>query len=776
MSISILVVEDESIVAKDVANRLQHLGYRVMGTVASGEDAVQAAKLAPDLVLMDIMLKGPMDGIEAARRIAETLDIPIVYLTAYADEQTLHRAKVTEAFGYLLKPFEERELHITIEMALFKHQMERKLRESEQWLSAILRSVADAVIATDTRGCIRFLNPIAVALTGWSLADAAGKPLGEVFNVTDEQVRKRIAHAVGDAVGAWEDAGALTRTTLVARDGTEFPVDESLSPLRNVAGEITGLVLVFRDVTERRQSEEALQQSESQLAGIVGTAMDAIVTMDEERRILLFNASAEKMFRCSAAMAIGQMIDQFIPERFRGAHSDHVRAFGRMNTSRRSMGDLGTVLALRRDGEEFPAEASISQISIGGRKFFTVILRDITDRKRMEEQLRQAQKMESIGTLASSIAHDFNNVLNNVLGFAAQLKKYINDETKVRRYIETIEKSAMRGADLSSQLLSFARSGRRANTATNLYKIVGEVISSCRETFPATIKLESRVAPDLLPTMGDHGGLYQVLLNLCLNARDAISSRPDGNGTLTIEARNAVIGKDVGAHLFAAPGSRCVELTVSDTGVGIPEKIRDRIFDPFFTTKDRGRGTGLGLSIVYNIVRSHQGAIILESVEGVGATFRVFLPAIQVDPVDQPRMERPAPEGVRKRSVLLVDDEPAMQELGRELLEDGGYQVTIASNGLEALEIYRQHHDTIDLVVLDLAMPGPDGGQTYTEMKKIDKGVKAFFCSGFVSDQFFAGVLEDKNLLTIEKPFRPADFLKAVRDVIGSDSSDEEQR
>jgi CheY-like chemotaxis protein len=256
-----------------------------------------------------------------------------------------------------------------------------------------------------------------------------------------------------------------------------------------------------------------------------------------------------------------------------------------------------------------------------------------------------------------------------------------------------------------------------------------------------------------------------------VNARDAICARPDATGLLTIEARNATIGKDVSPHLFAAPGSRCVELKVSDTGVGIPEKIRDKIFDPFFTTKDRGRGTGLGLSIVYNIVRSHQGAIMLESVEGMGSTFRVFLPAIPEEPVEDRRGEAPAVAGTRKQNVLLVDDEPAMQELGRELLEDGGYDVTIAANGLEALEIYREQHDRIDLVVLDLVMPGMDGGQTYSEMKKIDKDLKAFFCSGYISDQVFAGMLEDKKLPRIEKPFRPADFLKTVRDVIGPDSS-----
>jgi len=775
MGKSILVVEDENIVAKDVVNRLRNLGYQVTGTVASGEEAVRAATLAPpDLALMDIMLKGNMDGIETARRIVEMIDIPIVYLTAYADEKTLQRAKVTEAFGYLLKPFEERELHITIEMALFKHQMERKLRESEQWLSAILRSVADGVIATDTLGRIRLLNPIAVALTGWGQADAVGKTLGEVFNPTDPYIRAHIAHAVLDAANERGDEGVATRMTLVARDGREIPVEGSLSPIRNASGETTGVVLVFRDVTARHQSEEALKQSESQLAGIVGTAMDAIVTMDDEQKILVFNAAAEKMFRCSAAEVIGESIDAFIPSRYRDVHREHVRAFARTGVSRRSMGEFRAISGVRGDGEEFPAEASISQIAIGTHKFFTVIIRDITERKRMEDQLRQAQKMESIGTLASSIAHDFNNVLNNVLGFAAQLKKYIGDEAKVRKYIDTIEKSAMRGADLSSQLLSFARTGRRAKAPTNLYQIIGEVSASCRETFPATVKLESRVAPDLLPTMGDHGGLYQVLLNLCVNARDAICARPDATGVLTIEAHNVSIGKDVSPHLFAAPGSRCVELRVSDTGVGIPEKIKDRIFDPFFTTKDRGRGTGLGLSIVYNIVRSHQGAIMLESVEGLGSTFRVFLPAIQEEPrVDRPPVEAPASEPARKHSVLLVDDEPAMQELGRELLEEGGYDVTIAANGLEALEIYREHHERIDLVVLDLVMPGMDGGQTYAEMKKVNKDLKAFFCSGFISDQVFAGVLEDKRLHTIEKPFRPVDFLKTVREVIGSDASAE---
>src|SRR5512140_293969 len=217
MMTSILVVEDENIVAKDIMTRLKNLGYGVVGSAASGEDALRLAlDTRPDLVLMDIMLKGDMDGIEAAHHILDRLDIPVVYLTAYADEKTLQRAKVTEAFGYLLKPFEERELRITIEMALFKHQMERKVRESEGWLSAVLRSIGDAVIATDMLGTIRFMNSVAESLTGWTQTAAAGRPLADVFTIVDEKTREPIPNPVERAIHPETEQRLVMRTLLVA--------------------------------------------------------------------------------------------------------------------------------------------------------------------------------------------------------------------------------------------------------------------------------------------------------------------------------------------------------------------------------------------------------------------------------------------------------------------------------------------------------------------------------------------------------------------------------
>jgi len=392
---------------------------------------------------------------------------------------------------------------------------------------------------------------------------------------------------------------------------------------------------------------------------------------------------------------------------------------------------------------------------------------DVTERKRLEEQLRQAHKMESIGTLASGIAHDFNNILNNVVGFTMQIKKHSSDPEKVLKYSQTIEKSATRGAELSSQLLSFARKAKRENVAVDVAQVVEEVFSICTETFPSAVTVNKVIDPDLSAILGDHGELYQVLLNLCVNARDAIMSR-DGavQGSIEIGAYNGRVGEGVSAQMLSGPAEQLVELRVSDNGTGIPEAIRERIFDPFFTTKERGRGTGLGLSVVYNIVRNHRGTILLDSEVGQGTSFHIYFPAVAAAAASPAEKTFTAPPRGNHETVLVVDDEESMQELGRELLEEHGYNVLIASNGSEAVEIYRTKSQIIQLVILDLVMPGMDGGQTYIEMKKINPHVKAFFCTGYMPDAVISALLEEEHLHAIQKPFNPDRFVQLVRDVI----------
>ncbi|MBP7693140.1 MAG: EAL domain-containing protein [Anaerolineales bacterium] len=295
----LLVVEDQSIIALDLKNRLTSLGYEVVGTVAYGEAAVQqAGEQRPDLVLMDIRLKGEMDGIQAAERIRAEYDLPIVYLTAHSDEQTLQRARVTEPFGYILKPFEDRELHMAIEIARYKFQVEQKLKTHERWLAAVLRGIGDAVIAADIDGAVTFLNPVAEALTGWTQAEALGQPAASVFNAIHAQTRARVDNPVRRVLEQRQVIALPDQTRLVARDGREIPIADSAAPIRDDKGHLTGAVLVFRDITEKQQAEEHLRQLayHDTLTGLPNRALLQMLLSDALARALRHQQSGAVLF------------------------------------------------------------------------------------------------------------------------------------------------------------------------------------------------------------------------------------------------------------------------------------------------------------------------------------------------------------------------------------------------------------------------------------------------------------------------------------------------
>ena len=290
-NIQILVVEDEGIIAKDIQNMLNSLGYAVPAVASSGKEAIKkAAETHPNLVLMDIVLEGDMDGVEATEQIRERFDIPVIYITAYGDDKTLQRAKITEPYGYILKPFEERELQTAIEMALYKHKMESRLRQSEKWLSTILRSIGDAVIATDMKGFITFMNPVAEALTGWQHEDAKRKPLKEVFNIVNENTQNSVEDLVARGLRQGAVVELANHTLLTAKNGKRRPVDVRCSPITDDKGGITGVVFVFTDITERRRAEEVLQEKEKKLEGQarrlekVNTALSVLLEHREEEK------------------------------------------------------------------------------------------------------------------------------------------------------------------------------------------------------------------------------------------------------------------------------------------------------------------------------------------------------------------------------------------------------------------------------------------------------------------------------------------------------------
>lgn len=363
-------------------------------------------------------------------------------------------------------------------------------------------------------------------------------------------------------------------------------------------------------VTERRSLEQQLTASESRLNGILQSAMDAIIAVDDRQNVVLFNKAAEEMFQCPAAEAIGQSIGRFIPARFREAHHDHVKRFGRSGTTNRRMGLLGAVTGLRADGEEFPAEASISQIAVGGSKYFTVILRDISARERIEQQLRRAERLAEVGTLAAGMAHEIGTPMNVILGRAEQLMRRTEDEA-TRKGLATITAQVERITRIMNQLLTFARRKPGERRSVNLGQSVEDCLEVLQERLRrARVTVETHFETTLHPVHvhADPDEMSQVALNLLINAIHAMP----GGGTLRIALERA---------------NGDVKMEVGDTGHGILEEDLPKIFHPFFSTKEAGKGTGLGLTVVHNIVQEHGGTIAVESEPGKGTTFTITLPA-----------------------------------------------------------------------------------------------------------------------------------------------------
>lgn len=750
--ITVLVVEDEPVVARDIAIRLGELGYHCEAALQTAEEALQLlAVRSVNVVLMDIRLRGGIDGITAADRIRALHRVPVVFLTAYADEPTIRRAQAAEAYGYVLKPFETRDLRIAVEMALAKHRMEGELEASRRWLETTLRSIGDAVVAADTAGVVTFANPVAEALTRREGVRVVGNRLTDLVR-TDPPLTAGERRTSDERV-------------LLAADGRRIPIDITCSQIRAETGEGLGTVVIFRDSSTRKLAEKQIRASEERykeffeedITGDYVAAVDGTLLECNPAYLAIFGFASLEMAKATNVFAL------YPGEESKQNFLLKLRVTGRLSYFEKEL--------VRPDGTRVHVvENVIGRFDDRGQlASFKGYMFDDTRRKRLEDQLHQSQKMESIGTLSSGIAHDFNNILNNILGFASQLQKHPGDIEKVLRYARTIEQSATRGAELSTRLLSFARVGKPDTTPIDIPSIIDEVVTLCRETFPKSITIEGRLSHPLNFVRGDRGALYQVLLNLCLNSRDALLARHgSAAGTLIIQAHNTLVGTDVSPELFGGETSQCVELTVSDDGSGILPEIKERIFDPFFTTKGRGQGTGLGLSVVYTIVRNHRGTILVESEPGKGTTFRILLPALPPPPE---RVEKPPsprhPRGTQEL-VLIVDDEEAMLELAREVLSEEGYRVVTARDGFEARSIYTRRHREIDLVILDLVMPGMDGAQCYRELKEVNPGIKAFFCTGYMPDQMVTSLISRDRLAVLQKPFTHDQLIRTIAAVLAS--------
>jgi PAS domain S-box-containing protein len=550
----------------------------------------------------------------------------------------------------------------------------------------------------------------------------------------------------------------VTHAELIMRrtDGSMFTAHVEAAPILR-HGRIVAGVMAFNDISEQKHADERIREQ----AALLHAATDAILAQDLEGTATFWNHSASALYGWEESEALYQNVDHLLfPESGRRWPEEIRKKLLEKNEW------SGELRQLTKDGREIVVESRCTLVrdDAGNPKSILVINTDITQRKQLEAQLLRMQRTESIGSLASGIAHDLNNALAPILMALHTLQQKFTDPNS-QHWLQLIRKSAERSRDLVDQVLTFARGATGARLPLEMDNIIGETSKMLRDTLPKNITLDVRMTDDLWPLIGDKTQINQVLMNLCINARDAM---PQG-GKLSITGENIILKEDrIWSHDSVKPGPFiCVK--IADTGSGIPPEVINRIFDPFFTTKEQGKGTGLGLSTSIGIIKGHGGFIEVDSTPGRGSEFRVFLPADEEVVAELGNIEPlPLPPIQEEKGdlVLAVDDEPTLLEVTRATLETAGYRVVAVGNGQEALSYYRQHHDDIKLVLTDLAMPGLDGLAASIAMRNINPDVKIIATSGLRSQ----ANVEDANRVGVQavlwKPYSAEDLLSKIAEVI----------
>ncbi|MGB3225533.1 MAG: response regulator [Desulforhopalus sp.] len=824
--IRVLIVEDEGIVATDIQERLSAMGYRSAGWAENAARAMELTETQrPDIVLMDIRLPGPTDGILAAKEINKQFQIPVVFLTAYSEESTLERAKLAQPFGYILKPFNDRELKSTIEIALYRHKTERTIRRLNRLLD-VLGQVNQAIMRLPSReellpaicSLVVERGAVDVAWISWldqktseitiaahlanqsahlDLSNICPDGRSNYTNISVDAIREdkpvicnasRGSANGQDSVGAKEKQcrhscasfpfkfqGQVRGALGLCVAEPDFFQKRETSLLKEMAIDISyALDRIDADMV-RDQFTEQLEYQSIFLRTLIDAIPLPVYYKDAQYRYLGCNKALELFLGIRPDDFIGKTVDEVWPLDLVGKYEETDRELLENPDlcPQVTSGVMETLKGQRCDVLFHKAAFRNPDGSIGG---IISVVEDLTERKwaeqertRIDAQLRQSQKMEALGNLAGGIAHDFNNILSIIIG-NTEIALWKTEKGSAEAHsMNLVLHAARRAADLVQQILTFSHRHKPEKKPVKVTHVLQEVLKMIRASLPSTIEIKQDIASKAV-VLADGSQLHQVILNLCSNAAQAMQNK---GGILNVRLVDVVLnGQAIPNNADPSCGTY-VQLTIEDMGGGIDPQIINRIFDPFFTTKKQGAGTGLGLAVAHGIVKSHGGMIDVENRVGEGATFRVLLPAIDSYSQLDAEIQALLPRG--RERILIVDDESEVAIVIEKMLEFLGYETCSQTSSIEALNTFKLRllEKPFDLVLTDLTMPRLTGLDLSRNLLMLQPDLPIILCTGFKEKVKEEEVKHLGIQQLLSKPFAIQTLAMTIRQVLDKNTQQE---